>query len=51
MVLLLGSALLLLSPLKESDWWRESMGAHIAVALLNGIKTALPGEWAAYLRA
>ncbi len=38
-----------MTALQSSTWWRESVGAGIAVAALKGLKPVLPDEFGKYL--
>lgn len=49
LVLLLVTALVQLSPVKDSEVWQQSTGAHLTSGLLHYLKTALPHELRTYL--
>jgi membrane protein required for colicin V production len=50
LVLLLAAAMVInMTPLKDSLWWQESQGAHLLSAALQGLKPALPDQFAKYL--
>ena len=51
LLLLLATALLQLSPVKDSEVWQQSAGAHLASGLLRSLKSALPQELETYLPA
>jgi membrane protein required for colicin V production len=38
-----------MTALKTSTWWQESQGAGLLTAALNGLKPALPAQFARYL--
>jgi membrane protein required for colicin V production len=38
-----------MTPMKSAQAWQESMGAHIASAVLTGLKPVLPQEFGKYL--
>ena len=49
-VLLLAATVVIgMTPLKSSDWWRESVGAGITTAALKGLQPVLPEEFGRYL--
>jgi membrane protein required for colicin V production len=49
-VLLLALAVVVsMTPLKNGQWWTESMGAGIALAALKGLKPVLPERFGQYL--
>lgn len=49
-VLLLSATVVIhMTPLKASEDWRESVGAGVATAALNGLKPLLPQEFGKYL--
>ena len=50
LILLLAAAVVMdMTSLKESPWWRESRGAAVLTATLNGLKPMLPEQFARYL--
>jgi membrane protein required for colicin V production len=51
LLLLLATALVQLSPLKDSEAWQQSTGAHLSSGLLRYLKSALPHELQSYLPA
>lgn len=51
LLLLLVTALVQLSPVKDSEAWQQSTGAHLTSGLLHYLKTALPHELRTYLPA
>lgn len=49
-VLLLAATVVIgMTPLKSGEWWRESLGAGIAMAALKGLKPVVPQEFGQYL--
>jgi membrane protein required for colicin V production len=49
-VLILAFAVVVnMTPLKGGEWWKESIGAGVAVATLKGLKPVLPERFAQYL--
>jgi membrane protein required for colicin V production len=48
-VLLAITVVVAMTPLKNSVWWTESMGASASSAVLKGLKPVLPQEFAKYL--
>lgn len=49
-VLILAATVVIgMTPLKSSEWWRESVGAGLAMAVLTGLKPVLPEEFGKYL--
>jgi len=49
-VLLLAAAVVMeMTPLKSSEWWRESGGAGVSASALRGLKPVLPEEFGVYL--
>lgn len=49
-VLLLAATVVIgMTPLKSSEWWRESAGAGLGLAALKGLQTVLPEEFGKYL--
>jgi membrane protein required for colicin V production len=49
-VLLLAAAVVILvTPLHSDAWWRESKGAPLLAAVLDGLKPALPEQFGRYL--
>ena len=51
LLLLLATAVVQLSPVKDSEVWQQSAGAHLASGLLRYLKAALPHELETYLSA
>ncbi len=51
LLLLLATALVQLSPLKDSATWQQSTGAHLSSGLLRYLKSALSHELQTYLPA
>ena len=49
-VLLLALAVVInMTPLKSAEWWKESQGASLSLAALQGLKPVLPERFAQYL--
>jgi membrane protein required for colicin V production len=49
-VLLLALAVVIsMTPLKRADWWTESMGAGVSMAVLKEMKPVLPERFGQYL--
>ncbi len=50
-ILLAATTAVLMTPLKEGEWWKQSAGAGILSATLRGIKPLLPSEVGQYISA
>lgn len=50
-ILLALTTVVLMSPLKSSDWWRQSNGAVMLSNMLKGLKPALPIQMRQYIQA
>jgi membrane protein required for colicin V production len=50
-ILLAATTAVLMTPLKDADWWKQSSGAGVLSAVLRGIKPILPGEVGQYIQA
>lgn len=49
-ILLLAAAVVMeMTPLKSSEWWRESRGTVVLTSALKGLKPVLPEEFGKYL--
>ena len=48
-LLLVMAVVMQLTPLKDSDWWRESQGAQVLIVVLRGLKPVLPADIGQYL--
>lgn len=48
-LLLAASVVIAMTPLKASSWWRESVGAGVSMAALNGLKPVLPEAFGKYV--
>lgn len=48
-LLLVATVAIQMTPLHTSSWWQESRGAPILSAALQGLKPALPAQFARYL--
>jgi membrane protein required for colicin V production len=51
LLLLLGTALVNMTPLKDSSAWQESVGARAALVVLKGLKPVLPRDLDRFLPA
>lgn len=52
MIILLAIAtLVLMTPLKQGDWWQQSAGAGALSTLLKGLKPVLPSQFGQYIQA
>jgi len=51
LLLLLATVVVGMTPMKSSPAWQESVGAGVAVAVLKGLKPALPGDLEKFLPA
>ncbi len=50
-ILLAATTAVLMTPLKDAEWWKQSAGAGILSATLRSIKPILPGEVGQYIQA
>lgn len=50
-ILLAATTAVLMTPLKEADWWKQSSGAGVLSTVLRGIKPILPNEVGQYIQA
>jgi membrane protein required for colicin V production len=50
-ILLAATTAVLMTPLKDADWWKQSSGASVLSAVLRGIKPILPNEVGQYIQA
>jgi membrane protein required for colicin V production len=50
-ILLAATTAVLMTPLKEGDWWKESSGAGALSATLKALKPILPNEVGQYISA
>jgi membrane protein required for colicin V production len=50
-ILLAATTAVLMTPLKEGEWWRQSAGAGILSATLKAVKPILPSEVGQYISA
>lgn len=50
-ILLAATTAVLMTPLKEGDWWKQSGGASILSAALRAVKPILPAEVGQYISA
>lgn len=48
-LLLAATVVMEMTPLKSSEWWRQSRGAEVSTAVLKGLKPVLPEEFGKYL--
>lgn len=51
LLLLLATVVVGMTPMKSSQAWQESVGAEVAVAVLKGLKPALPSDMEKFLPA
>jgi membrane protein required for colicin V production len=51
LILLAAATAVMMTPLKEGDWWKESLGAQILSATLRGLKPILPADVGQYIQA
>lgn len=51
LILLAATTAVLMTPLKEGDWWKQSSGAGILSATLKAVKPILPHEVGQYISA
>ncbi len=49
-ILLAAATAVLMTPLKEGDWWKQSAGAGILSAVLKAVKPILPSEMGQYIQ-
>jgi membrane protein required for colicin V production len=49
-ILLAATTAVLMTPLKEGDWWKQSAGAGILSATLKAVKPILPSEVGQYIQ-
>lgn len=49
LVLMVATVLICLTPIVNSVWWKESVGAGFTLAALQGLKPVLPQEFGKYL--
>jgi membrane protein required for colicin V production len=47
-ILLAATTAVLMTPLKEGEWWKQSVGANILSATLKAVKPILPNEVGQY---
>jgi membrane protein required for colicin V production len=50
-ILLAAATAVLMTPLKEGEWWKQSVGAGALSALLKAVKPILPNEVGQYISA
>ncbi|MFM7330782.1 MAG: CvpA family protein [Brachymonas sp.] len=50
-ILLAATTAVLMTPLKDGDWWKQSAGAGVLSSVLRGIKPLLPREVGQYIQA
>jgi membrane protein required for colicin V production len=50
-ILLAATTAVLMTPLKEGEWWKQSAGAGILSAMLKAVKPILPSEVGQYISA
>ena len=48
-LLLTATVVIVMTPLRASEWWQESVGAGITMSALKGLKPVLPEEFGKYL--
>lgn len=51
LILLAVATVVLMTPLREADWWKQSAGAGVLGAVLKGLKPVLPTELGQYINA
>jgi membrane protein required for colicin V production len=49
-ILLAATTAVLMTPLKEGDWWKQSAGAGFLSATLRAVKPILPNEVGQYIQ-
>ncbi len=50
-ILLAVSTLVMMTPLKQGQWWQASVGAGALSTLLKGLKPVLPSQFGQYIQA
>lgn len=50
-ILLAATTAILMTPLKEGDWWKQSIAAQVLSSVLRGLKPILPNEVGQYIQA
>jgi membrane protein required for colicin V production len=50
LILLAATTAVLMTPLKEGQWWKQSAGASFLSATLRAVKPILPGEVGQYIQ-
>lgn len=48
-LLLAGAVVVNMTPLRNGEWWTESMGAGVSTTVLRGLKPVLPEQFGRYL--